>query len=99
MSFSESSSNVTPAVHIIFRFGALVVAAFVISATVFSFVVIFFFNRVFDNFFFNFFVFSFRLNDEAQHLALSRLNHSFVFSTRRPCSRCIAKSRGDRGVE
>ena len=42
-------------VHIIFRFGALVVAAFVISATVFSFVVISFFNRVFDNFFFQFF--------------------------------------------
>ena len=88
------------AVHIIFRFGALVFAAFVISATVFSFVIIFFFNRVLDDFFsFNFFVFSFRLNDEAQHLALSRLNHSFVFSARRPCSRCVAKSRGDRGVE
>ena len=48
---------------------------------------------------YSFQLFSFRLNDEAQHLALCRLNHSFVFTARRPCSRCVAKSRRDRGVE
>ena len=65
------------AVHVIFRFGALVIAAFVINATVFSFVVISFFNRVLDNLFFNFFVFSFRLNDEAPASCVESIESSF----------------------
>ena len=62
---SRTNPLLQSAVHIIFRFAALIIATFVISATIFCFVVISFFNCMFDNLLFNFFVFSFRLNDEA----------------------------------
>ena len=82
-----------------FRFCALTITAFFIRATIFSLVYNSFLIFGLNILLFNFLVFSFRLDDESQHLALRRLNHSFVFFARCPCSCCVTKSRRNCGIE